>query len=270
VFTLSSLGCALSPSLWPSSGSESSSGGGSRTDADQLGLLINAFPPQGRSRAVRIWAAVSALAAAAGPVVGGVLVSTRGGLSSWSTFRSESWPSSSPSASPRQPGPHGHAPPRPGRLIRVGVSIGALALGLVKGPAWGWAAPATVGAFVVAVAGTAWFWWALLAPPGPVVDRHCSPCARSPGPTPPSSPSPWPLPGICSRHLVDARGLALHADADRVRCGARPAHGAGFCHPWGKFAKSVGVASSRRGVCALRGGHRPRPGFIGQAAPLPH
>jgi hypothetical protein len=52
----------------------------------------------------------------------------------------------------------------------LALSIGALALGLVKGPDWGWGAPATVGALVVAVVGTALFWARSLRHPLPVVE----------------------------------------------------------------------------------------------------
>src|SRR5207245_5265787 len=37
----------------------------------------------------------------------------------------------------------------------LAVAIGALALGLVKGPSWGWTAPSTLAAYLVAAAGAA-------------------------------------------------------------------------------------------------------------------
>ena len=52
----------------------------------------------------------------------------------------------------------------------LAVAIGALALGLVKGPDWGWTSAATLGALAVAVAGTAWFWERALHHPVPVVE----------------------------------------------------------------------------------------------------
>src|SRR5258707_11513922 len=39
-----------------------------------LGLLLSAFPPEGRSGAVRTWTAAGGVAAALGPLIGGVLV----------------------------------------------------------------------------------------------------------------------------------------------------------------------------------------------------
>src|SRR5258707_11200717 len=39
-----------------------------------LGLLLSAFPPEGRSGAVRTWTAAGGVAAALGPLIGGGLV----------------------------------------------------------------------------------------------------------------------------------------------------------------------------------------------------
>ena len=43
-----------------------------------MGLLLHATPPEQRPLAVRIWAATGALAAAAGPVIGSLLVLASG------------------------------------------------------------------------------------------------------------------------------------------------------------------------------------------------
>ena len=40
-----------------------------------LGLLLAAYPPERRTKAVRIWGSVAALGAAIGPVLGGLLLS---------------------------------------------------------------------------------------------------------------------------------------------------------------------------------------------------
>src|SRR4051794_33560052 len=75
VFTLASAGCAAGGSL------ELlvvfrvlQAAGAALLTPTSLGLLLTATPPAGRVRAVRIWAASGALAAAAGPALGGVLV----------------------------------------------------------------------------------------------------------------------------------------------------------------------------------------------------
>src|SRR5258705_11969915 len=43
-----------------------------------LGLLLSAFPPEGRSGAVRTWTAAGGVAAALGPLIGGAPVSGGG------------------------------------------------------------------------------------------------------------------------------------------------------------------------------------------------
>src|SRR6476469_4333601 len=75
VFTLASAGCAASGSL------ELlvffrvlQAAVAALLTPTSLALLLTATPPAGRARAVRIWAASGAFAAAAGPALGGVLV----------------------------------------------------------------------------------------------------------------------------------------------------------------------------------------------------
>ena len=53
--------------------------GGAALLSLSLALTANAFPPEGRARALGIWAAVSAIALAIGPLVGGALIE----LASW-------------------------------------------------------------------------------------------------------------------------------------------------------------------------------------------
>src|SRR5205085_3545864 len=75
LFTIASAACAAAQGLWALvifRGLQAI-GAAALTPAS-LGLLLASTPPEGRVRAVRIWAAVGALAAAFGPVVGGLLV----------------------------------------------------------------------------------------------------------------------------------------------------------------------------------------------------
>jgi MFS family permease len=159
VFTAASLGCALSPSLWPLVGFRLlQAAGAAALTPTSLGLLINAVPPEQRAGAVRIWAAVSALAAAAGPVIGGVLVQH-----SWRLVFLVNIPigmvavvcavrvvpdSKEPASS--------DLPDLLGSGV-LAVAIGALALALVKGPAWGWGSVGVLTSLAVALAGVALF-----------------------------------------------------------------------------------------------------------------
>src|SRR3954464_1500624 len=75
VFTAASAACALSPGLWWLVGLRVlQAAGAAALTPTSLGLLLAATPAERRVRAVRIWAASGGLAAAAGPVVGGLLV----------------------------------------------------------------------------------------------------------------------------------------------------------------------------------------------------
>jgi EmrB/QacA subfamily drug resistance transporter len=172
VFTLASAGCAASGSL------ELlvvfrllQAAGAALLTPTSLGLLLTATPPAGRARAVRIWAASGAFAAAAGPALGGVLVDA-----SWRWVFLINLPvglialiqAARIVPDSREPG-RTPLPDLLGAAILT-VAIGALALGLVKGPDWGWTSGSVLGALAVAVAATAWFWERSLHHPVPVVE----------------------------------------------------------------------------------------------------
>jgi MFS family permease len=105
-----------------------------------LALLLPEFEPEERSHAIGIWAAIGGLAAAAGPPIGGLLVEVN-----WRLVFLVNVPIGlaaiayglrllDESRDERQ-----ERPDMPGSALIV-VAIGVLALGLVKGPAWGWGA----------------------------------------------------------------------------------------------------------------------------------
>lgn len=117
-----------------------------------LGLILASFSAERRYGAVRTWTAVGGLAAAAGPVVGGLLVAA-----SWRWVFLVNVPVGLLALAagwrwlPRIPGHPVPAPDLWGALL-VTVGVGALVLGLVKGGSWGWADPRTIIALSVAVA----------------------------------------------------------------------------------------------------------------------
>lgn len=172
VFTLASAGCAASGSL------ELlvlfrvlQAAGAALLTPTSLGLLLTATPAPDRARAVRIWAASGALAAAAGPALGGVLVDA-----SWRWVFLVNLPVGLAAffwaarivARSRD----ARSTPLPDLLgaAVLTVAIGALALGLVKGPDWGWAGTPVLTALLVAAGGTAWFWRRTVRHPVPVVE----------------------------------------------------------------------------------------------------
>jgi EmrB/QacA subfamily drug resistance transporter len=114
-----------------------------------LGLLLATFEPERRYGAVRTWTAVGGLAAAAGPVVGGLLVAA-----SWRWVFLVNVPVGLLALAvgwqrlPRVPGHRVPAPDLLGSLLITG-GVGSLVLGLVKGGAWGWGDARTLFALAV-------------------------------------------------------------------------------------------------------------------------
>jgi EmrB/QacA subfamily drug resistance transporter len=135
-----------------------------------LALLLPEFQPSERPAAIGIWAAIGGLAAAAGPPLGGLLVQA-----SWRLVFLVNLPvglaalwyglrllRESRDESQERPDLAGSA------LVVAGV--GALALGLVKAPAWGWADTRTFAALAGAAVGLAAFSWRCATHPSPVID----------------------------------------------------------------------------------------------------
>jgi EmrB/QacA subfamily drug resistance transporter len=172
LFTAASAACAACPSLWPLVAFRVLQAvGAAALIPTSLGLLLSSVPADRRAHAVRIWATTGALAAAVGPVVGGLLVGT-----SWRLIFLVNVPvgvlalvagaivltDSRDAAASRVPDIAGAA--------ILAIAIGALALGLVEGSTWGWTSGRTVGSFVVAVIGTAIFFRRSSRHPSPIVE----------------------------------------------------------------------------------------------------
>ncbi len=122
-----------------------------------LSLLLATTAPERRHSSVRAWTAVGGLAAALGPVVGGILVAA-----SWRWVFLVNVPIGVAALVigwRRLPHVPGHPVKRPDVLgsLLVTVGIGALTLGLVKGNDWGWAQPATLVSLIVSGAALAGF-----------------------------------------------------------------------------------------------------------------
>ncbi len=135
-----------------------------------LSLVLATTPPAGRSGAVRAWTAIGGLAAALGPVVGGVLVAA-----SWRWVFLVNVPIGVAAVIVgwrRLPAVAGHPGPRPDAigagLITLGVA--ALTLGLVKGNDWGWGAVSTVAVLAVAVIALGLFALRIARAANPLVD----------------------------------------------------------------------------------------------------
>jgi EmrB/QacA subfamily drug resistance transporter len=140
VFTLASLACALAPNLWSLVAARALQAVGAAAQLPtSLALLLATVPAEGRTRATRNWAAVGGLAAAAGPVAGGLLVQV-----DWRWVFVINVPigiatvTAGLRALPPTTGREvGRLPDMLGALL-VTVSIAALSGALVQAPDWGW------------------------------------------------------------------------------------------------------------------------------------
>lgn len=136
-----------------------------------LGLILATFPPEHRHGAVRAWTAVGGLAAALGPVVGGLLVAA-----SWRWVFFVNVPVGLLALAVgwrRLPRVAGHPVPAPdvvGALLVTG-GVGVLSLGLVKGGTWGWGDARTITALGVSTAALALFAAQSMWHENPLVDR---------------------------------------------------------------------------------------------------
>ena len=111
-----------------------------------LGLVLASYPPERRGGAVRTWTAMGGLAAALGPVIGGLLVTA-----SWRWVFLVNVPIGVAALVVgwrRLPHVPGHPARRPDALgtVLVTAGVGALTFGLVQGNTWGWGSPGPVAA----------------------------------------------------------------------------------------------------------------------------
>ena len=135
-----------------------------------LSLVLATTPPERRSSAVRTWTAIGGLAAALGPVAGGLLVAA-----SWRWVFLVNVPIGLVAVFvgwrrlPAVPGHPGPAPDALGAaLITAGVA--GLTLGLVKGNDWGWGSGRTVAVLAVSVIILIAFAWRIARARNPLFD----------------------------------------------------------------------------------------------------
>lgn len=115
-----------------------------------LSLVLASYSDERRSSAVRTWTATGGLAAALGPVVGGLLVAI-----SWRWVFFVNVPIGVVALVIgwlKLPDAPGHQVPRPDALgaVLVTAGVGALTFGLVKGGDWGWGTTGTVAVLMAA------------------------------------------------------------------------------------------------------------------------
>ena len=172
VFVAASLGCALAGGLWTLVAFRClQAAGAALLTPASLGLLLSSTPQERRARAVRIWAVSGAFAAAAGPVVGGLLLGA-----SWRWVFLVNLPIGLAALAlaarlvpPSEPVEDRRVPDLAGGLL-LAVAVGALALALVRAPEVGWTGGRTLGTAAVSVLMTAAFLARCARHAVPVVD----------------------------------------------------------------------------------------------------
>ena len=171
-FTVGSALCAVAPSVETLVLARvlQAGGGALLVPASQV-LVMAAHPPEQRMKVLGAMAAVAALAAALGPVLGGLVVELGGwrlvflvnlpiGLAALAAGRRLASP------------PAGRSARRPdllGSLLGV-AAVGSLALGAVQGPVWGWGDARVVAAFAAAAVLAPLVLWRCVRHPAPVLE----------------------------------------------------------------------------------------------------
>jgi EmrB/QacA subfamily drug resistance transporter len=170
-FTAFSLACALAPSLELLLVSRALQGAAAAAMIPaSLAVVLMDAPPERRAAAIGLWSAAGALAAAAGPAIGGVLVDTVG----WRALFVINVPIGLaivagtrliPRSAPRRQ----RLPDAVGTVL-LGAGIAAAALGISQGPEWGWSDPRTLGLLAGAVLGVAAALWRSRRHPVPAIE----------------------------------------------------------------------------------------------------
>ncbi len=173
VFGAASAVCALTPTVGVLTAARAVQGvGASMLSPVALAIVVNVITePKERARAIGLWAAVFGVSMAAGPLVGGALVSAVG-------WRSVFWinlpviavalvltalfvPESRAERPRRLDGP--------GQLLLT-VVVGCLVAVLIEGPHLGWDSPAAIAGYAVVVVAAAAFGWVESHRAEPLVD----------------------------------------------------------------------------------------------------
>ena len=148
VFVTASAACALAPSVSVLIAARCAQAvGGAFMVPSSLGLLLPEFPPERRAAAIGLWGAVGGVAAAAGPLLGGLLVQA-----SWRWVFVVNLPIglltlvAGALVLRERRDVSGARPDGLGAAL-MAAAVGGLTLAIVKAPDWGWGSPRVVALF---------------------------------------------------------------------------------------------------------------------------
>ena len=145
--------------------------GGAAMLSLSLAIVCHAFPREQQPRAVGIWAAVSAIALAIGPLVGGVLIDLDWRLIFWINLPisalgiAVTWIAARESRDETA----ARTVDVPG-LAALTVGLSGLVLALIQSDVWGFESPRTIGLLALGVLALALFWWIEHRVEAPIVD----------------------------------------------------------------------------------------------------
>jgi EmrB/QacA subfamily drug resistance transporter len=136
-----------------------------------LALVLPEFPLEQRATATALWGATGAVAAATGPALGGLLV----GWQNWRWVFFVNLLIGLPALIParrilRESSEPGASLPDALGAVLLTIGVGALALGIVQGPDWGWSSARVIGAFVVSAVSLVLFLVRSSRHPAPVIE----------------------------------------------------------------------------------------------------
>jgi EmrB/QacA subfamily drug resistance transporter len=171
-FVLASAVCAAAPSAgWLIGARVLQAAGGAVLMPTSLALLLAEFPPRQRGLAVAVWSATGAVAAAAGPPIGGLLVQA-----SWRWVFLVNLPIGLVTAVLaarillESRDPEGKRFPDIAGAVMLVLASSALMLAIVQGQTWGWASLRITGLIATSVVlGAAFLYWSTRHP-APVLE----------------------------------------------------------------------------------------------------
>ena len=150
LFTAASLACALAPSMEFLIAARAVQGAGAAGMIPaSLGIVLHGTPPERRTVAIGLWSAAGSMAAASGPVIGGLLVE-------WSSWRAVFYinvpiglaVAVGALAKIGNDRPTSRKLPDPVGSLILTVGIALMVVGLTKATDWGWTEASTLGCLV--------------------------------------------------------------------------------------------------------------------------